>query len=356
VKVAYLVHFRGGRETGVFRKVAEHAEEWACQGATVGLFVGTSVEGLADWESLPTAVQVRALPPHPAATVVARERLAAAIRRWAPDVLYARHGLVYPGLLWTARRIPTVLEINADDVAEFGATSPLRQRYSRATRDLLLGSARGLVFVTNELAASPRFRRGPGRRAVIANGIRLADYPPYAIPRNERPRLVFIGHPRSPWHGLEHVLELGAAFPGWDVDVIGPGPDELTNPPANVHAHGTMTGDAYRPILARADVAVGTLALYRKGMEEASPLKVREYLARGIPTIVGYRDTDFGGPTPFLLQIANRPNGVLASLEAIESFVTQAIGTRVPPDAIGHLDTGPKEERRLALLREVVRP
>src|SRR4051794_34268212 len=151
VKVAYLVYFRGGRETGIFRKVAEHASEWTRLGAAVGLFVGTSPASVGDWEALPSAVNVVGLPEHPIATIGAREQISAGVRRWAPDVVYARHGLVYPGLIWTARRTPTVIEINSDDVAEFAATSPLRHRFSRMSRDLLLRSAAGMVFVTHEL-------------------------------------------------------------------------------------------------------------------------------------------------------------------------------------------------------------
>lgn len=40
-------------------------------------------------------------------------------------------------------------------------------------------------------------------------------------------------------------------------------------------------------------VCIGTLALHRKNMTEASPLKTREYLAHGFPVIIGYKDTAF---------------------------------------------------------------
>ncbi len=97
MRIAYFVPFRGGRETGIHRKVAEHASEWTRLGATVGLFVATGEAAVDDWHALPSAVRVEVLPAHPAATVVARERLQHAIRSWQPDVVYARHGLVHPG-------------------------------------------------------------------------------------------------------------------------------------------------------------------------------------------------------------------------------------------------------------------
>ena len=57
--------------------------------------------------------------------------------------------------------------------------------------------------------------------------------------------------------------------------------------------HGTLSGDAYWAVLGRADVAIGSLAMERAGLREGSPLKVREYLLAGIPTVIGYEDTDF---------------------------------------------------------------
>jgi hypothetical protein len=39
-------------------------------------------------------------------------------------------------------------------------------------------------------------------------------------------------------------------------------------------------------------IGIGTLEAYKKNMFEASPLKVREYFARGFPVIIGYEDTD----------------------------------------------------------------
>jgi hypothetical protein len=40
-------------------------------------------------------------------------------------------------------------------------------------------------------------------------------------------------------------------------------------------------------------MSIGTLAVHRKKLIEATPLKVRESLMRGFPTIIGYSDTDF---------------------------------------------------------------
>jgi glycosyltransferase involved in cell wall biosynthesis len=353
MRIAYLVHFRGGRDTGIYRKVREHVTEWTRQGATVGLFVATDAAGASAWADIHETKQIQVLPGRPLFSIVARERLAAALRRWRPDIAYARHGLAYPGFVRVALSSPTIIEVNSDDLGEFRLTSRWRYTLGYVSRSTLLRAASGLVFVTNELAQSPSFASFRKPSVVIANGIDLDAYSPIPAPANERPNLLFLGHPHSPWHGLEHVRELAVAFPDWAFDVVGPGGDEFTDPPENVHVHGLLSAHHYLPIAKRADVAIGSLALYRNGMNEASTLKVREYLARGIPTIIGYRDTDFPEPPPFLLQIPNRPDGVNRSLPDIAAFVARTCGSRVPHTAIAHLDSSVKESRRLEFMEQI---
>lgn len=353
MRIAYFVPFRGGRESGIYRKVAEHCEEWTRLGADVGLFVGTSAEARDDWAALPSAVRVVAMPPRALATIATRESIQRSIRRWHPDVVYARHGLAHPGILLTTASRPTVIEINSNDVGEFAATSWWRSFYSRTTRDQLLGRAAGLVFISGELARSPHYDAGPDSRIAIGNGIRLSDHPAFDAPSNPTPRLVFIGHPNSTWHGLDHLLEMARLFQDWQFDIIGSSAAELQDRPPNVAAHGTLLPDAYLPILQQADVAVGSLALYRNDMAEGSPLKVREYLARGIPTIIGYQETDFMDPPPFLLQIPDAPDGVRTSQERIKAFVAESPGLRAPRASISHLDVSVKETQRLEFIRSV---
>ena len=355
MRIAYLVHFRGGPETGIFRKVTSQADAWSRLGKTVGMFVTTDAASVEAWRSRPEAVRVIGATTKPGSLLTTREGIVRAVRRWKPDVVYARHTLFHPGLLFLVRERPTVFEINSDDLAEFRSASARRHQFARLTRGLLLRRAAGLVFVTRELARMPQFARYRRPSVVIANGVRLVDVPavPPPDPPNAAPRLIFLGHPHSPWHGLDQLEAMAAAFPDWEFDVVGPGPVELTRRLPNLRAHGVLQPAAYRPILARADVAIGSLGLYRNGMEEASPIKLREYLAAGVPTIIGYEDTDFPDDVPFLLRVPNRDGGAVDHLGAVRAFVEGWRGRRVPRDAIGHLDMAAKEQARLTFLVRV---
>jgi len=88
-------------------------------------------------------------------------------------------------------------------------------------------------------------------------------------------------------------------------------------------------------------------------MTEASTLKLREYLAVGLPSIIGYTDTDFPNGAPFLLQLPNRPDNVSSSLSAIDEFISSQAGRRVARASIAHLDSLNKERRRLRFLSSV---
>ena len=105
-----------------------------------------------------------------------------------------------------------------------------------------------------------------------------------------------------------------------------------------------------------ADVAIGTLALHRKQMDEACPLKVRRYLEFGLPVLLGYRDTDLDSLDAWwLLRLPNTESNVLSSLQEIESFVQGVRGRRVPREAVESVVSAvAKESARLAFFEEVV--
>jgi len=215
----------------------------------------------------------------------------------------------------------------------------------------LFRRAAGLVTVTEELAE--HYRPWGSPVAVVPNGILLADLPQPAAPNNPTPRLVFLGHPRMPWHGVDKMVLLAQQNPTWQFDLVGDFTFGVSGEmPSNVRCHGPLECSLYAPILAEADVALGTLALERKQMAEASPLKVREYLAFGLPTILGHRDSDFPDDAWFLLRLPSTPQNVADHLGEIGEFVKRMRGRRVPRSEIAHLDLRHKERRRLEFLAQ----
>jgi hypothetical protein len=356
VRIAYLAGWPGGPDTGPFKKIAEQTRLWRDLGAEVGLFVLTTEDNAAAWRGVPAAAEVIVRSGNAPSLTLQKERLIRAAISWGPDVLYHRYSLAYPGLVRAVRKVPVVVEINTDDVSEYRLIAPRKATLNQLTRGLVLGRAAGFVAVTDELAQAPSFVKFDRPTAVVANGIDLDEMPQLPAPALDRPTLAFIGQPNCPWHGLDKVVELARVRPGWDVDVVGPDHAEVVaaagTPPSNVRVHGLLAAADYLAILSRAHIGIGSLALHRKEMSEASTLKLREYLAVGLPSVIGYRDTDFPGGADFLLELPNVETNVRDTLPAIDDFVSSRAGTRVERVDIGHIDSRAKEQRRLDFLRQ----
>lgn len=357
LRIATLIHGVGGTESGVRRLILDQAAAWRrlAPEAEIGLFVRCEAGTEDAWRSEPDVIAVRSSELGIIGRFVARELLSLELALWRPDVLYLRHSTISPSVLMLAALVPTIVGGDLDDLDELRIRSRLRYWYARFTRHRLLRLARRIIVVTHEIARHPSFAAAGRPVTVLPNSIDLAQYPELPAPSNERPRLVFIGAPHLAWAGVDKIVRLASHFPEWDFDVIGSDPEELVGAPGNLVAHGPMTRERYLPIMQRADVAIGPLALHRKGLSEASALKVAEYLAYGIPVILGCDEAAFPEGAPFLLRLPNDEGSIDASLEEIRAFVQSSLGTRVPRSAIAAIDTTTVEAARLELLRAEVR-
>jgi hypothetical protein len=354
MRIAFLVGWGGGASTGPFLKIAAQARTWSGHGHDVGLFVATSATAAPDWQHVDEVQTLVTPSPGPGGKLRQRHRVVAALLDWRPEVVYERHGLYHPILTKMSRAVPTVIEVNGDDVTEWRGKSRAGHLYNQATRLRRLRSVAGLVYVTTSLRDSPHFAAvSDVPSLVLGNSVDLAHVAPLPAPRNDRPHLLFMGHPRSPWHGIDQLLVMADAFPEWQFDVVGPGPGDLGAAPPNVTAYGELQGHSLAEVIARADIGVSSLALHRAGLEVGSPLKLREYLALGLPTIIAGSDVDFPQPVPFLLALDNVDGAVAASLPRIAAFVETWRGRRVPREEIRHIDTAVKEPQRLAFMKKV---
>lgn len=360
MRVAYYAPVDVSIESGVCKKILSQVTTWLANGVDARIFAYSTSQDL--WQGFPSHL----------ITVVARGGFANRIQRvarlvqliidWKPDIVYMRQGFYYPPLEYLMRKIPTVLEINTNDLAEAKLyLSPVKYIYYKLTRDRLLRCAAGLVCITDELAQLFSHFNLPV--AVIPNGINLKDYTQLPPPKNPSPVLIFIGHAwekaKSPlksasyWYfGIEKMLQIANAFSGWSLVIVGFNIPEPALP--NVRIYGHLSRSEYEALMANADIAIGPLGLYMKSMNEACPLKVREYLAYGLPVIIGYRDSDFPNGAPFLLELPNTPDNVEKNLVRINEFVHHWKGQRVPRSEILHLDITHKESQRLAFMHSLI--
>ena len=358
MRIAYLGQMADvASENGISKKIRAQAAHWLHAGHEARYF--SLVPTTAVWPGLaPLSADLQARGRF-GWRIVQSFRLARRVRSWRPDVVYFRYAYHSAGLPGLFRDIPTVAEINSDDLAEYPVTlKPAKVVYHRLTRARVLGAVSAFVPVTRELAA--RFAAFGKPTEVISNGIDLDAFAPAAPPAAAAPlRLVFVGSAGTPWHGLERVGELARMFPGLTIDIVGcteadwPRPATAGAVPAALRFHGALPRATYEPLVRAANAAIGTMALFRKHMDEACPLKVREYLALGLPVIAAYADTDITESADYFLQLPNNSASLAGERARIAAFLDNWRGRRVSRAAVAHLDSGVKERQRLAFLARI---
>jgi glycosyltransferase involved in cell wall biosynthesis len=286
----------------------------------------------------------------------ALKRMLAAVREYQPDVIYLRFGLYSYPLHRLFNIAPAVLETNSDDRQEYQKRGAFFHWMNRFSRNLTFGPASGIVFPSHELVDVLL----PGRDkpfCVISNGVDLSRVEPLPPTNNISPVIALVGSSGMDWHGIDKLIGLAGMFPDLTIHIIGRLQDDVNIPaPANVHFLGFLRGKELYAALSEADLTCGTLALHRKRMNEASPLKVRESLAFGIPVIIAYHDTDLHDVhLDTILRIPNTENNVVENAERIRQFAYDMIGKRVDISAVApYLDQHKKEEARLAFFEQIL--
>lgn len=361
LRISYVCYWFLLEKDGVAHKIAAQVDRWRQAGHEVQVFCLTREDAVRPgqqtvWRTFPFASA--------AGRFRATRELVRAAREWSPDVVYLRYDLFLPPLPALVRDVSTVVEINADDKEEAKlrrARARLAAAYNEVNRRVLLSRVRGMVCVTHELAASPHFAGFGQPIEVIGNGVDLDALRPLPpAPPGERPRVAFLGSARQAWHGIDKIAHLAERLPQVDVDVIGYDEARLREAlgdriPANMHPHGILSRAEFEPILARCDLTFGTLALHRKNMHEACPLKIREYLGYGLPVVIGYEDTDLRGVDDWwLLRLPNTESNVTEHVDEIAAFLDSVRGRRVARELVAdRIGSEAKEHRRLAFLERV---
>lgn len=288
--------------------------------------------------------------------IFALKRMLESIQQYKPNIIYLRYGLYSYPLHQLFRISPVVLEVNSNDKTEYATRGKFFYWMNRFTRNLTFAPVSGFIPPTRELInVLPSKYNKPF--AVIANGVDLNDVEHLPPTKNTNPVITLVASPGMDWHGVDKLIRFAETCPDIIVNIVGYSAEDIEIPvPENVHLHGFLNRNQLREIYLTTDVACGTLALHRKNMEEACTLKVREYLAYGIPIILSYRDTDLSEVTlDTILQIPNYENNVTENREKIRRFAYDMIGRRVDVEKVyPYLDQRKKEQARLNFFQQIL--
>lgn len=228
-------------------------------------------------------------------------KVRAAIAEFRPDLVYERYNLFFPSGVRAARAagVPIFLEVNAplyEERSRFGGLS--LGRLAKWTEDYVWRNASAVLPVTRVLAERVRAAGVPdGRIHVIPNGINEREFGDLLSPDEAKRRLGlegrfvlgFVGFMRE-WHGLERVVEFMARAGRPDLHALfvgdGPARDGLERRATQLGLRDrvTVTGVVQRAEIP-AVLAAFDVALQPAVVEYASPLKLFEYLAVGLPVL-----------------------------------------------------------------------
>ncbi|KAA0262163.1 MAG: hypothetical protein EDM79_18240 [Chloroflexi bacterium] len=282
-------------------------------------------------------------------------RMLESIREYAPDVIYLRFGLYSYPLHRLFEIAPVLLETNSDDRQEYHKRGAFFYWMNRLTRNLTFGPASGIIFPSHELVDVLMPKRDKPFR-VISNGIDLSQAEMLPPTNNKQPVITMVCSPGMKWHGVDKLMEFAEKTPDVLVNLAGYSEKDLHMPaPSNVKLHGFLDKEGIRDVLMQTDVALGTLALHRNQMQEASVLKVREALAYGIPVVIAYHDTDLHDvELDTILRIPNTERNVAENRERIRQFAYNMVGRRININTVApHLDQRKKEETRLEFFEQI---
>lgn len=283
-------------------------------------------------------------------------RLLDSVHTYKPDVIYLRFGLYSYPLHRLFKIAPIVLEINSDDRVEYSTRGKLFYWLNRLTRGLTFGPAAGVIAPTHELTRIFPLKKSQFT-TVISNGVDIDTVDVLPLPKNDKPVLTLVGSPGMSWHGMDKLIRFAQANSDIFVNIVGYSANDVDLPiPANVAMHGYLSYAQIRDVLTKTDVACGTLALHRKNMQEACPLKVREAVLYGLPLLLAYYDTDLSDlDLPTVLQIPNTEDNLISHVEQIRKFAFEMMGKRLDVAEVApYLDQRKKEQKRLAFFEQVL--
>lgn len=241
-------------------------------------------------------------------------------------------------------------EVEEMKLIKSGLSGRIASFFDRLIGPIVVGSGRGVIGVTREIADYENAR--------ISGNVLMGVYPngvdPDVVPLVEDSRdpdccsILFMSDRFSRWHGLDRLVDAVAAYEDdlsqTTFHLVGRLRPEQT---AHIESlgekgkvfvvHGYLEPDAYRRIVASADVGLGSLALDRQNMSEGSILKNRDMLGSGLSVYATHRDAGLPEDFAFFYRAAAVNVGELLA------FCREAKAhgrAEVREAAIAHIDKG----------------
>lgn len=247
------------------------------------------------------------------------------------------------GLLRAFRKCKLVYEFNSiydKEALAIEEEGPNFLKFQEAVlQRILLNEADGAIGVTDEIL---KYYRSAGLRKevpqmALGNGVDVESLPLRAPPPFQGGSLKLLAVANvSRWHGYDRIIEGISRYEGdwgFEMHVVGSGPEveklkslasrlELTR---TIHFHPFSSGRELDMYFDHCHLGVASLGVHRKGLNQASVLKAREYCARGLPFLDSADDKDFSEQFQFRLHIPTGESPI--DMEEVVSFAQRVLAS-----------------------------
>lgn len=172
-----------------------------------------------------------------------------------------------------------------------------------------------------------------GKPAInIVNGVDVESLPLHRAPENGGEIHMLALASMSYWQGYDRLINAMAQWRGQERFVLHMAGTEGDGSLAEwlhlakekgledqVIYEGPLHGEKLDAMAARCDVGIGGLGLHRRLIQTAISLKLREYMARGLPFVYAVEDVSVPWQDEFCLRVSNDDS--LVDLERVAEFV-----------------------------------
>lgn len=258
------------------------------------------------------------------------------------DLVYFRHSPLNAfgyNMIKTAHdKSKLVVEISSFPPEKEKAKSLIRRAYLAVSAKWWKLSSKYITLFTGIGEYADEYLHRPFLN--IDNGIDVSLIPPRAKVNEGDGRLHLLAvASMCKWHGYERVIN---GFAEWNsdkkghyiIDLVGDDGDGSLSKwksratelgvTEQVIFHGHMTGESLTEMFNKATIGLCSLALYKIGFQTGSVLKLREYMARGLPFVYAHDDPHISDDMPWCLRIPNDDSSI--DMEVIDEFVNRIRG------------------------------
>ena len=348
LKIVYFLDWQGRADAGVVIKVRNQVTSWEKQGIEVKVVLVTSAKSEDYNFDVPTYVFKSE---SKISRYFARRNAFRYLRHEHQDwVIYRRYALMIPIEVLSMKKLQTIIELNTNNRVFYKERGKLQFLWFSFQNLLVAKLAVGACAVTSEIKElnSNNFKKV----STFTNAINLDQYK--SIRRNiSSQKLIFLAGDNFSWNGIPILQSIVNALPNFEIDVYGISSENSEKD--RIHFFDYISKEDLELRMPEYLAGVATLELDKIGLNEAAPLKTREYLLRGLPVIGRFTDSGLANDFPFFFKINLDPKSKevlnrMALLDFIEVCRNQVINK----SELASIDVEKVEVSRITYIREII--